>query len=549
MESITLVEALSVLAKSSPFSVTTINERAPDKLDRFKFQLFVEQDIERDLHALLTSLHGNEVIFLCGSSGDGKSEILTRCYYQYKDQIKFHLDATHSFAPRQSAIQALDELFDAQAVNDKPLLVGINTGMLANFSKEGDTRHENIKLLIERYLSGEFDNKKFPCHEDNCYFLDFEQYPKFKFNDGADYSKFAKTLMCNLTRRQEDNNFFRLAQNDEAAGRDLQVIANFKLLSLESVQDVIITQLFKARLIKDQFVTTRALLDLLHHLLLGHGYLFDNLFIGDQNELVQRLSDFDPARMHTQDLDQFVLRYELGLPNKKLDDFINTLAQQYIYFNRREIQVGDASSVIRLFCLLRDTPIGNNYHHNLSDNFRENSLEKYAQAWRLHTEYDGSNEKKMAMKPFYTKVLVAGIRRYANRNFSELSTNSDELFLGKFGEVKLSTVVDLKCDYEAILKQPPIKSSHFFAYLKMGEQKLAPILINLNLFELLDKLTKGYRPNKYDKNAIVLLDEVVEQISTQAKLSPLLKFYAGGRTYTAKQDDGLITINSLGGAV
>ncbi len=71
---------------------------------------------------------------------------------------------------------------------------------------------------------------------------------------------------------------------------DQRVVANYKLLSLESVQELIITQLFKARLIKDQFITTRALLDLIHHLLVGPGYLFDNLFLGDDNELVARLT-------------------------------------------------------------------------------------------------------------------------------------------------------------------------------------------------------------------------------------------------------------------
>ncbi|VEB50975.1 DNA phosphorothioation-dependent restriction protein DptF [Salmonella enterica subsp. enterica] len=91
------------------------------------------------------------------------------------------------------------------------------------------------------------------------------------------------------------------------------------------MQNVLITQLFKARLIKDQFVTTRTLLDFLHHLLMGPGYLFDNLFIGAENDLIKKVSDFDPARLHTYELDQFVLRYELGLVDAELDDFLAAL--------------------------------------------------------------------------------------------------------------------------------------------------------------------------------------------------------------------------------
>ena len=92
-------------------------------------------------------------------------------------------------------------------------------------------------------------------------------------------------------RKDLANPFFLVAKKDAEMRRgDQRVVANYKLLSLESVQELIITQLFKARLIKDQFITTRALLDLIHHLLVGPGYLFDNLFLGDDNELVARLT-------------------------------------------------------------------------------------------------------------------------------------------------------------------------------------------------------------------------------------------------------------------
>lgn len=77
-------------------------------------------------------------------------------------------------------------------------------------------------------------------------------------------------------------------RHDETVNPELKEVANYKLLCLPGVQDVLITQLFKARLIKDQFVTTRTLLDFLHHLLMGPGYLFDNLFTGAENDLIKK---------------------------------------------------------------------------------------------------------------------------------------------------------------------------------------------------------------------------------------------------------------------
>ena len=277
MSEITLREALSVLSRSSPFAVSTVSQRTRDAFDNLKEYLFVEQEIEADFTKALDSLQAGEIVFLCGSSGDGKSEILTRHYEKYSSRFHFHLDATHSFSPYQSAIQALDELFDKRRNDTRPMVVGINIGMLANFANEGAERHSEIKESVERFLSGEIDAYQKPCKDALFYFLNFEYYPKFQFAlKDRSYSVFAKALMKKLTSQTESNPFYCLAKNDELARRDTKLAANFKLLSLESVQDVIITQLFKTRLIKDQFVTTRALLDLLHYLLLGRGYLSKN---------------------------------------------------------------------------------------------------------------------------------------------------------------------------------------------------------------------------------------------------------------------------------
>lgn len=79
MSAITLRKALGVLAKSSSFSVTTVTHRQKDEFDQLKEQLFVKQEIETELQRYLDVAKPGEIIFLCGSSGDGKSEILTRC--------------------------------------------------------------------------------------------------------------------------------------------------------------------------------------------------------------------------------------------------------------------------------------------------------------------------------------------------------------------------------------------------------------------------------------------------------------------------------------
>ncbi|MDA7196221.1 DNA phosphorothioation-dependent restriction protein DptF [Escherichia coli] len=549
MSAITLRKALGVLAKSSSFSVTTVTHRQKDEFDQLKEQLFVKQEIETELQRYLDVAKPGEIIFLCGSSGDGKSEILTRCKSnpRYQQRFSFHLDATHSFAPRQSAIDALNDLFSNHHQYSSPLLIGINTGMLANFAREGAECHLAIRTAIDSFLSADQEESR-PYRSGHCSFFDFEHYPKFQFNEKKQYSSFIKTLLDNLTRNDDSNLFQFIFRHDETVNPELKEVANYKLLCLPGVKDVLITQLFKARLIKDQFVTTRTLLDFLHHLLMGPGYLFDNLFTGAENDLIKKVSDFDPARLHTYEIDQFILRYELGLVDPELDDFLAALAPLHIRFDRQCVNPGDAASLIRLFWLLQDESLGNNYHQKFSVFFNESLFEHYSEIWHLHKNYIADSEQKKALNRFYTSELIAGIQRYANRKAPELSMQKEEFFLGEYGGVKITAPVELKPDWEAIRNKNTAHPTGFDVHLKVGQNSLLPVRIGLNLFELLNKLNNGYRPNKYDKNAIVLLDEIVDLITEQAKSSSEIKFYAGGRrVYRAKADDDMITISGMEG--
>ncbi|WP_421310747.1 hypothetical protein [Aeromonas veronii] len=78
MSTISLRKALGVLAKSSSFSVKTTTQRQRDLFDDLKDYLYVTPEIEDDFEKCLRSLQPGECVFLCGSSGDGKSEILNR---------------------------------------------------------------------------------------------------------------------------------------------------------------------------------------------------------------------------------------------------------------------------------------------------------------------------------------------------------------------------------------------------------------------------------------------------------------------------------------
>lgn len=285
-----LSEVLGVLSKASPYAVKTEREfEISQGLDEVKNYLYIETDIEKDFQDQLNSLSFGEkkVIFLCGSSGDGKSEILTRYSKAFSHKAHFHLDATHSFGPKETAIERLNKVLSDYSAGSKALVVGINTGMLGNYAEEGidDSAKQAIKLYLD---SGK--------QTQGYTFLDFEHYPKFKLESHRYSSRFTEDLLKRLTA--PENNIIRQYFDKELMHpqADSLLCANYRLLSLPSVQKLVVESLFKARLMRDQFLTARALLDFVYHLLAGSNYISENLFTCNDSEIVSKIADFDPAR-------------------------------------------------------------------------------------------------------------------------------------------------------------------------------------------------------------------------------------------------------------
>ena len=91
-EKVILREVLSVLSKSSPYAVTTERDESISvHLDEVKDYLYIKTDIESDFKKALTSLSSSDkrIIFLCGSSGDGKSEVLTKYCHKFRNRANF----------------------------------------------------------------------------------------------------------------------------------------------------------------------------------------------------------------------------------------------------------------------------------------------------------------------------------------------------------------------------------------------------------------------------------------------------------------------------
>lgn len=520
-----LREGLSALSKSSPYAVTT-NLRADfSELDALKEYLFVETDIERVFRNRIQNIESNHILFLCGSSGDGKSEIMTRYSHQYNEKIDFHLDATHSFHPKKTAIDTLNEVFCKHKKNERPLIVGINIGMLGNYAEEGSNQHNDIRQTIKQFL-----NTK-EADQDNCFFLGFEAFPKFDLSTDAYTSEFLKKLLSRITANTDDNPIFRMYKQEIDNG-DKILSTNYQLLSIKQVQGVILELLLRARLEKGQFITARSLLDFIYILLTGPCYIFDNLFNDSDNELGIKITDFDPCAIRSKNLDMFILQRQLELSSEEFERFTRDLVGYKINYDRKKVT---EYSLVRLFYLIKDLDFSNNFHHKFRQEFNNSLIENYAKFWNLSGNYEGELTEKYELKEFYKNVVLASINLYANKNSSNL--HKDEFFISAHGSWQLTAELELSVDYGAIKKSEGQKLGYFNAYVKVADKQLEPIPISINLLDLMCRIVRGYRPNKHDKNTVVLLDEIVDQIVDIANTSNTLYLHADSLRIKLKQVD------------
>jgi DNA phosphorothioation-dependent restriction protein DptF len=489
-----LKKAFSILSKSSHYAVSTLREDDKNELDKFKSYLYIETEFQRMLEQALYQVQSNNIIFVCGSSGDGKSELLTRYKKQHSDEYLFHLDGTHSYSPNETAINALDHRFSEFKSSNKPLIIGINTGMLANYVADGLDQHGDIKESIQAFLSGQEVNQK---HR----FIDFSN----RSISAAGNKSFALRLIEKLTDPVESNPFYQLflaESNSLTAPSILHV--NYRLLSNLSVQKKIEELLNKVRLQFDQFITARAVLDFFYELLSEKKYLFDVLFTESESELLRYMSKFDPSQAHSYELDQFKLQFNLKLLKSGVQSFVDNSQKWGVDgFN-------SADSALRFMLLMRSDKEVSNEVKELIAQANQFVILDYIQIWLMHKTYSGDGSSKQALNSFYREIVVSAIQRYCNRHAQEFKKG--QYFLYELNGYKVACDLEIKADFASITANKPNEVSFFYACFDVNGHEVPPIPINVNLLDLLKKINNGYRPNKQDKNAILILDEIVDLV-------------------------------------
>jgi len=501
-------DIIQKLSKSSPYAVAT----AKSEKDIFDY-LHIETDIEKEYVNTLEKSIEKKVIFLCGSSGDGKSAIITRTQKEFEDRYNFHLDATHSFSPHETALERLDKVFDNYQKGDKSLVIGINIGILINYSKHNKDIHFQIKESIRKYLQ---QSKR---EINDTIFINFEDYPKFENVDNKIGSKFLKDIFQKVTSSSSKNPFYQAYLKGKEKHKTL-LCDNYELLSKESVQERIIELIVLSHLKYNQFLTARAILDFIYTLLSDKRLLSDTLFENRTNLIIKNIAKEDPCLERSEVIDKFMITETNREENSELLSFCQDLNLADKTLN--------SCSLLRVFYLLNYQDVSNNFHKQF---FQGSSLtEKYIRLLIAHNKGEDCD----AVKSFY-KELKNALFLYINRN--RLNRQKELIVLESY-DVFVTIEVDIRRDKKKITSMKSHKLKSFECCIFANEKSIKPIEITFNIYKMLQDINNGYRPNKYDKNSLIIFNEFVERVIDEVKVSnKLIINTKEGKIFTFRKID------------
>ena len=523
-----LLEKIQVLSKSSPHAVYTPKDLSDHESQGIFDYLYVETPIEEHYKKLLDEYRDAKVIvFLCGSSGDGKSAIIGQNQKYYGKYYDVHIDATHSFKPDQSAVEALNEKFSSFKQGDKPLVVGINIGILLNFAREGSDEHEDIRQAIRDYISN-------GTSSDGVMFINFEDYSKFDMEHDNITSMFIHQLIDNITDQNGANPFYTAFKADKQNGALDIVLQNFQLLQLKAIKKSLVELLVTVHLKYDQFLTTRSLLDFFYTLLTGPSLLVDTLFEDSSNAIIENIRKEDPCLLRSAKQDSFILERKSNKTDPELNAFIDGFNEN---FTQPILSLDNAHLLVRIFFLFRNHTCSTDYHQQFKEEFRDQTTHDFIELLYAHEQYD---EKPILA--FY-ESLEKAILAYANKRLPTLSSEG-LITLSEINDHALCTSVEFDPDLEAIKQHTKHRIHAFPCYLQVNDQPLDGIEVSLSMYKLIQAINDGYRPNKHDRNTIVIFEELLERIIDFAKETNKLTIVHDEQVYEFKEAAGKIKVKS-----
>lgn len=521
-----LLRELKRLQGSSQEAIENANS-----FSKFKNYLHVERKIQKDFEEILIENKQNKtnnLILLCGSVGDGKSHLLAylKSNSDLLDEYEIFNDATESFSPNKNALETLGEIlsdFSDQKVetSTKKVILAINMGVLHNFisqNREGYT-YERFKVFVNN--SEVFGQNVTTKYSENQFdLISFSDYQSFEIRKSGVESNFFESLLKKVCNPTMDNPFYKAYKKDKENNVYSIIHENYDFLSNEYVQKQIVNLIIKAIIKNKIVVSARSFLNFVSDILIPDEILAEaemtpflklestlpNLLFNknDRSELLNLISSLDPIHLRSEQIDQLMI--QLNTSNKLesvFDEFINNKnAKHWLipFLMEDELTKGTFTRFSESF--LRITFLLNEEFSKKIVNVEFTNF--------INSLYSCERGEIREIRSLYN-LLKQAIFKWKG------SPKSDYIFINKPTEkFRIAQSLTLKpCTNHFNFQSEDILSA-FKTYFVLGysnnEGKEEFLEVDYFIFELLTKVSNGYRPNKKDEEEGIKFIEFVEKV-------------------------------------
>ena len=540
---------LKELSKLKDSSIEAVED---DDLSEFKKYLHIERSIQADFYEATSRAANSDsshLVMICGSSGDGKSHLignLKKDDFNLFNQFNIIPDATESYDQDKNEIETLAlklESFNDENINNstEKLILGINLGVLNKFLESTYAKEEyaQLKSIIKGYGIFGSDNVSENIFGEKVSLVTFSDYNIFELNDDEDSnftsSTYISDLLNKITQNDNSNPFYTAYEKDKNLGYIHPVIYNYEMLMNQEVQKTIIDCLIKIFIKYKKIIPTRELLNFIHDILVPPesvkiedlkniddfmDYSLPNLLFGShRSELLKLFNELDPVLSRNELLDRFIIELNIKDGTEKvLDTYFDlnsfNFLNEYKEYVIKEFKKSEKEKVTNIKS--KKEKITNTLirfaifcgKSCIKDNFKDDVYLKYLRYLYAYNKksikdyYNLFNEIKEAIfnwkgRDDKNKICIAildSFKLYKNLKFKIIPDDSEKIY------------DDLNNRFKTEIK--------VYFSLDSNKNKI-PLSVDYSLYEYITKLYNGFKPNKSDKENLIILDELISNLLSE----------------------------------
>lgn len=542
-KSVTETKALSkVKAKETTLldELTRLKDSSHEAIENayhfsgFKNYLHVERQIQSDLENILLnnkSSNSNNLILLCGSVGDGKSHLLAYLKQERPELIKNYKiinDATESNLPDMDAMESLEEnlrFFSDQLIDttNEKIILAINMGVLHNFINRdhNDYKYKELRNFIDQ--SELFTDKIRPTYsQKNFDLISFGDYQYYELSAEGPSSDFYESLLYKIVAPSYHNPFYSAYIRDQKNNTHTVIHQNYKFLQIEIVRKQIIQLIIETIIEHKLVISARAFLNFIADIIIPSNfnndlsnrcrtynlkYSLPNLLFNssERSPILRKIKESDPIHLRITEIDDLYIKMNTQDDLWQLTEeyHLNDLAKDILkpFFNIREnddflYHIG-ITTFIRTLMLTNDT---------FSDKLLDSTVKRY-----LNYVYAFNTKEINSIKKVYEKVkkTINLWQGHINWEYTFIERNQNAYQIGQKLNLK-PYIKHLEKQDDNTLRS--FRSTLQVIYLDKENDQYIELEIDYPLYKLLNKVEKGYLPNKNDQEDAVKFVDFIDKI-------------------------------------